>query len=49
MQYPLYVHREGDTSFRACFPDFPLAVAHGKSLDELKIDAKQAVELMYDR
>lgn len=49
MQYPLYVHREGDAGFRASFPDFPRAVAHGKSMDELKIDAKQAVELMYDR
>jgi len=49
MQYPLYVHRTGDTSFRASFPDFPRAVAHGESMDELKTDAKQAVELMYDR
>ncbi|KXU91403.1 hypothetical protein CI15_00715 [Paraburkholderia monticola] len=49
MQYPLYVHREGDASFRASFPDFPRAVAHGKSMDELKFDAKRAVELTYDR
>ena len=49
MQYPLYVHRAGDTSFRASFPDFPLAVAQGTSMDELKIAAKQAVELAYDR
>jgi predicted RNase H-like HicB family nuclease len=49
MQYPLYVHRTGDTSFRANFPDFPRAVAHGESMDELKTEAKQAVELMYDR
>jgi predicted RNase H-like HicB family nuclease len=49
MQYPLYVHRTGNTSFRASFPDFPLAAAHGNSMDELKFDAKQAVELMYDR
>jgi predicted RNase H-like HicB family nuclease len=49
IQYPLYIHREGDTSFRANFPDSPLAVANGKSMDELTIDAKQAVELMYDR
>jgi predicted RNase H-like HicB family nuclease len=48
MQYPLYVHRTGDTSFRASFPDFPRAVAHGESMAELKADAKQAVELMYD-
>jgi predicted RNase H-like HicB family nuclease len=47
MQYPLYVHRDGDTGFRASFPDFPLAVAHGKSLDQLKDDAKRAVEMMY--
>ncbi|BFG80305.1 hypothetical protein PTKU46_83390 [Paraburkholderia terrae] len=46
MQYPLYVHREGDTSFRGNFPDSPRAVAHGKSMDELKVAAKQAVELM---
>jgi predicted RNase H-like HicB family nuclease len=49
MQYPLYVHRAGDTGFRASFPDFPRAIAHGNSMDELKTDAKQAVELMYDR
>lgn len=49
MQYPLYVRRAGDASFRASFPDFPRAIAHGNSIDELKIDAKQAVELMYDR
>ncbi|KXV03687.1 hypothetical protein CR51_16555 [Caballeronia megalochromosomata] len=49
MQYPLYVHREGGAGFRATFPDFPRAAAIGKSLNELKIDAKQAVELMYDR
>jgi predicted RNase H-like HicB family nuclease len=48
MQYPLYVHREGDTSFRGNFPDSPRAVAHGKSMDELKVNAKQAVESMYD-
>jgi predicted RNase H-like HicB family nuclease len=48
MQYPLYVHRDGDTGFRANFPDFPLAVAHGKSMDQLKDDAKHAVETMYD-
>ena len=36
MQYPLYVHREGDTRFRGNFPDSPCAVARGKSMDELK-------------
>jgi predicted RNase H-like HicB family nuclease len=48
MQYPLYVHRDGDVGFRASVPDFPVVFAHGKSMDELKIDAEQAVELMYD-
>ncbi|MFM0140898.1 type II toxin-antitoxin system HicB family antitoxin, partial [Caballeronia grimmiae] len=49
MQYPLYVHRDGATGFRASFPDLPLAVAHGNSFDELKRDAQGVVELMYDR
>jgi predicted RNase H-like HicB family nuclease len=48
VQYPLYVHRDGDAGFRASFPDFPRAVAHGKSMDELKRDAQEAVELAYD-
>ncbi|CAB3772597.1 type II toxin-antitoxin system HicB family antitoxin [Paraburkholderia humisilvae] len=49
MQYPLYVHRDGDTGFRASFPNFPRAAAHGNSMDELKSDAQEAVELAYDR
>ena len=48
-QYPLYVHRDANTGFRASFPNFPRAVAHGNSMDELKRDAQQAVELAYDR
>jgi predicted RNase H-like HicB family nuclease len=49
MQYPLYVHRDGDTGFRASFPDFPRATARGHSFDELKRNAQEVVELMYDR
>jgi predicted RNase H-like HicB family nuclease len=49
MQYPLYVHRNGDTGFRASFPDFPSADASGDSFDELTRNAQAAVELMYDR
>ncbi|MGF6575015.1 putative RNase H-like HicB family nuclease [Paraburkholderia sp. GAS333] len=49
MQYPLYVRRDGDAGFRANFPDFPRVVVHGNSIDELKSDAQQAVELAYDR
>ncbi len=49
MQYPLYVRRDGAIGFRGSFPDFPRAFAQGKSIEELKIDAKQAVELMYGR
>ncbi|RDJ99559.1 HicB family protein [Paraburkholderia lacunae] len=49
MQYPLYVHRDGDTGFRASFPDFPRAAARGHSFDELKRNAQEVVELMYDR
>ncbi|HEY3596246.1 MAG TPA: type II toxin-antitoxin system HicB family antitoxin [Paraburkholderia sp.] len=49
MQYPLYVHRDGDTGFRARFPDFPRADARGESFGELKRNAQQVVELMYDR
>ncbi|MGY6119609.1 type II toxin-antitoxin system HicB family antitoxin [Paraburkholderia strydomiana] len=49
MQYPLYVHRDGDTGFRASFPDLPRAVACGRSFDELKRNAQEVVELKYDR
>ncbi|WP_211612520.1 type II toxin-antitoxin system HicB family antitoxin [Paraburkholderia haematera] len=49
MQYPLYVHRDGDTGFRASFPDFPRAAARGRSFDEVKRNAQEVVELMYDR
>ncbi|MGF6971088.1 putative RNase H-like HicB family nuclease [Paraburkholderia sp. WC7.3g] len=49
MQYPLYVHRNGDTGFRASFPDFPTADACGDSFDELTHNAQAAVEVMYDR
>jgi predicted RNase H-like HicB family nuclease len=49
MQYPLYVHRNGDTGFRASFPDFPSADASGDSFDELTHNAQEAVELMYAR
>jgi predicted RNase H-like HicB family nuclease len=49
MQYPLYVHRDCDTGFRASFPDFPGADASGDSFDELTHNAQEAVEVMYDR
>jgi predicted RNase H-like HicB family nuclease len=49
MEYPLYVHRDGDTGFRASFPDFPRADVRGNSLGELKRNAQELVELMYDR
>jgi predicted RNase H-like HicB family nuclease len=48
MQYPLYVHRDGGTGFRASFPDFPRAEASGDSFGELKRNAQEVVELMYD-
>jgi predicted RNase H-like HicB family nuclease len=49
MEYPLYVRRDGDTGFRASFPDFPRAYARGNSFDDLKRNAQEVVELMYDR
>ena len=49
MQYPLYVHRDGNTGFRASFPDFPTADVSGDSFDELKHNAQSAVEVMYNR
>jgi predicted RNase H-like HicB family nuclease len=49
MQYPLNVHRNGDTGFRASFPDFPTADASGGSFDELMHNAQATVEAMYDR
>ncbi|KXU84254.1 hypothetical protein CI15_24400 [Paraburkholderia monticola] len=49
MQYPLYVRRDGTAGFRASFPDLPRAVVRGHSLDDLKRNAQEVVELMYDR
>ncbi|SAK99817.1 type II toxin-antitoxin system HicB family antitoxin [Caballeronia ptereochthonis] len=49
MQYPLYVRRDADSGFRASFPDLPRAVTRGHSFDELKRNAQEVVELMYDR
>jgi len=48
MQYPLYVHRDTATAFRASFPDFPGADVAGNSLEELKRNAQDIVELRYD-
>ena len=48
MQYPLYVHRDTATAFRASFPDFPGADVAGNSLEELKHNAQNIVELKYD-
>ncbi|KAA0999981.1 HicB family protein [Paraburkholderia panacisoli] len=49
MQYPLYVHRNGNNGFRASFPDFPTADASGDSFNELTHNAQATVEAMYDR
>jgi predicted RNase H-like HicB family nuclease len=49
MQYPLYVHRNGNTGFRASFPDFPTADASGDSFNELTHNAQATVAAMYDR
>jgi len=49
MQYPLYVHGDSGNGFRASFADLPLACARGATLDELRLNAQDAVELMYDR
>jgi predicted RNase H-like HicB family nuclease len=49
MQYPLYVHRNGDTGFRASFPDLPIADASGDSFNELTHNAQATVKAMYDR
>lgn len=48
MKYPLYIRRDGATNFNASFPDFPRVFAQGNSIGEIKINAKRAVELMYD-
>ena len=48
MQYPLYVHRDSDMTFRASFPDFPGADVTGNSLTELKRSAQDIVELRYN-
>jgi len=48
VQYPLYVHRDTATAFRASFPDFPGADVAGNSLEELKRNAQDIVELRYD-
>ena len=49
MEYPLYVRRDGDGGFRASLPDFPRADVRGNSFGELKRNAQEMVELMYDR
>jgi predicted RNase H-like HicB family nuclease len=49
MQYPFYVQRDGDAAFRGISPDLPRAAARGRSFDELKRNAQEVVELMYDR
>lgn len=49
MQYPIYVHGDSRSGFRASFADLPLACAHGATLDELRSNAQGAVELQYDR
>lgn len=49
MQYPLYVHRNGNTDFRASFPDFPIADMSGDSFKELTHNAQATVEAIYDR
>jgi len=49
MEYPLYVRRDGDGGFRASLPDFPRADVRGDSFGELKRNAQEIVELMYDR
>lgn len=49
MQYSLYVQRNGETGFRASFPDFHTADASGDSLNELTHNAKVTVEALYDR
>ncbi|KAA0999961.1 HicB family protein [Paraburkholderia panacisoli] len=49
MQYPLYVHRNGNKGLRASFPDFPTADASGDSFNELTHNAQATVEAMYDR
>jgi len=48
MQYPLYVHRNGDLRYRGSFPDFPGADACGNSFEELKRDALDVVQWAYD-
>ncbi|NMM02991.1 HicB family protein [Paraburkholderia sp. RP-4-7] len=48
MQYPLYVHRNDDLRYRGSFPDFPGAHACGNSLEELKHNALDVVQRVYD-
>jgi predicted RNase H-like HicB family nuclease len=48
MQYPIYVHRDGEAGFLASFPDSPRVEARGASIGELTRNAQEIVELMYD-
>jgi predicted RNase H-like HicB family nuclease len=49
VQYPLYVHRNGEALDRGSFPDFPGADASGNSFEELECNAQDRVQRMYDR
>ena len=41
MQYPLYVHRNGEPRYRGSLPDFPGADASGNSFEELERNRKR--------
>ena len=48
MQYPLYVHRNGEPRYRGSLPDFPGADASGNSFEELERNAREMVQRSYD-
>ena len=43
MQYPVYVHRDTATAFRASFPDFPGCITAGSTLEEARRMAAEAL------
>jgi predicted RNase H-like HicB family nuclease len=43
MDYIAYLHKEGKSDFGVSFPDFPGCVTAGKSLDEARRNAPEAL------
>lgn len=45
MQYVALIHKDADSDFSVSFPDFPGCVTAGKTIDEARIMAEEALTL----